>query len=49
MGGVISDRHDNILNILKSVKYSNEKQASFLIHASDNVSPKLMNHSLAEN
>jgi hypothetical protein len=25
MGDVISDRHDNTLNILKSVKYSNEK------------------------
>ena len=38
--GLISDTHDNIQNIEKSVLIFNDKQVSFVIHAGDIVSPE---------
>ena len=37
--GIISDTHDNIDNILKSVREFNNRQVDLVLHAGDFVSP----------
>ena len=39
MIGIISDTHDNVLNIRKAVKVFQEKNVDFVIHLGDIISP----------